>query len=278
MSIEIKKESIDNVLARMAAPHRSYRISHLNLESLVFPEPQIFETILFDTILKCNLQCIYCHNPRYDGSVKEDVFKKFLDTQVKAVGNFQFGCAMEPLMDKKLDKFIKIVANSHAKPNADFRIQTNGILLDKQDIDLWKKHGINTMSISLDTLNSKIHKDLRDGSDLEIILRNIKRVRKNWPQLKMWLVTTVNKENLNGLKKLVKYAVDLGINGIEMRKMYHFSTSTVIKDHQKMQSMMLSNVAFANTMEMLQAKYDKHIQFCINDEKTLNTAIKKEVT
>ena len=278
MSVKPRKESIDDVLAKMAAVHRTYRISHLNLGTFNFPSPQIFETILFDTILKCNLECVYCHNPRFDGSVKEEDFLHFINTQVKAIGNFQFGCAMEPTMDARLTRFIEILSKSHAKPNADFRIQTNGTLLHKQDINAWKDLGVNMMSISIDTLNPKLHQELRGGSNLDQILKNIKIIRKKWSNLRIWIVATVNKKNIGGIKKLIKYAIDSGINGIELRRMYHFPTSKIIQNHKKMSTLTISNGEFTNMAYLVEEKFGGQIEFYINDEVSISNEIKKQVT
>jgi MoaA/NifB/PqqE/SkfB family radical SAM enzyme len=157
-----------------------------------------------------------------------------------------------------------MVGKSHAKPLKNFRIQTNGILLHLHDLEALKKAGINLFTISLDSVDPDIHSELRGGSDLSKILKNIEWLKKSWEGVNIVLVTTVTTKNISGLKNLSQYALDNGINNIELRNMFHHPESKIV-NHSKMHKLIVENQDFKNSCEKLVAKYGKKITFHIND-------------
>lgn len=254
-----------------------HRIFYKNINKFKYPSPIDFGMILFDSNLACNLHCVYCHNNRSTEVVNEEDFKSFVNDQVKSIKSFQIGCAMEPTMDKRMNDFIKVVGKSHARPTGMFRIQTNGILLHRHDHTVWEDCGVNTLSVSIDTIDPEVHKVLRGGSDIKKIIKNIEDVRKKCPNLKMWFITTVSSDNINLLSDLIKYGVDIGVSGIELRKMYYLPSSVIIKDHEKMKSLLLTNEKFNESVHALKDTWHKKINFYINYEDTINSHIKKQI-
>ena len=245
----------------------TYRISHKNINKLNFDSPQNFDSILFDSNLNCNLHCVYCHNPRDLEKVNEEDFERFIETCVKSVKLFQIGCAMEPTMDKRMTWFALKVKNSKANPTNTFRLQTNGILLDKHNIDHLREAGINRFTISMDTINSEIHKELRGGSDLSKILKNIEWLKSIWPEACVNFVCTVTTLNLPHLQDLVDFASKNNINYISFRKMFYFPDSKIIKNHDKMKELFLDNNQYLEKINQL--NNNKNVTFFIHDENSL---------
>ena len=254
----------------------TYRISHKNINQLKFPFPQKFGTILFDSNLNCNLHCIYCHNHRDNNTVSEDDFAKFIETQVESVKNFQIGCAMEPLMDKRMTKFALMVSKSKAKPYGYFRLQTNGILLHKHKVEDMKEAGISKITISIDTMDPEVHKVLRGGSDLRKILNNITKFKEEWPESRVQFITTVNSLNINDLGNLCDYAIGNGIASIELRKMFYRPESNVIIEHDKMKGMVLTDAEFDTKTSDLVEKYKGRMEFYVNGTQQLEKHRSKE--
>lgn len=236
-----------------------YRINTLNIGKIKFETKQRFEGILFDSVLTCNLHCLYCHNNRSLNRVSKEELAKFITEQVESVENFQLGCAMEPTMDRDMGKIAILISQTNAFPKKIFRLQTNGILLDRHDLNELKEAKINVISISLDTLDDVIHKEMRGGSDLEKIKNNIINLRRQWPELKIILVTTVNKLNIKKLEDVVKFALDNGINGINFRKMYHHPESNMIQNHDRMREILLSDPEFNVAVQKLKRFVGKKI-------------------
>ena len=102
----------------------------------------------FDSNHDCNIQCAYCDIPRSDELIDLDAFREFLSENVEAVGVFQFGCQMEPTLDKRLVNFMCAVGECGAKPLNAFRLQTNGILLHRHDPDRMAPPRLTLLTVS----------------------------------------------------------------------------------------------------------------------------------
>lgn len=244
----------------------SYRINYFNFSKIKFDGSQNFDTIYFDSIQTCNLHCLYCHNKRINQKITEGQLLQFINLYVESTENFQIGCAMEPTMDKNMGKIALAVSKSRAKPAKSFRLQTNGTLLHRHDIDELKEAKINNISISFDTINETIHKELRGGSDLNKIIENIKNLRKKWPELFISLVTTVNKLNINDIENVSKFAIENGINSINLRKMFYFSNSRIIENHDKMKDILIPNSVFVENVLKLKSMYKNKLIINFMDE------------
>ena len=230
-----------------------------------------YNTILFDSNNTCNLHCVYCHNSRTKDQVELETFSRFLDKRVKSVRNFQIGCGMEPTMDKRMLDFIQLVSKK-AKPTEMFRIQTNGLLLHKFDATELREAGINKITISMDTLDPNVHKELRGNSDIQKIIDNIKKFQKDWFYLApIDLIVTVSSKNIHLLDDLMKWAAANRIQGVELRKMFHYPDSDVIKNHDTMKDLLISNEEFLKVSKSLRSVYWHSFSFCINDEEKLNS-------
>jgi MoaA/NifB/PqqE/SkfB family radical SAM enzyme len=185
---------------------------------------------------------------------------------------------MEPLMDKRMTKFALMVSKSKAKPTDHFRLQTNGILLDKHNVDEMKEAGFTKITISIDTLDPEIHSILRGGSDLNRILNNIKNLKKKWAESNVQFITTVNKLNIDLLSDLCKYAHDNGVKFIELRKMFYHPTSTILKNHDKMKEMLLTDEEFQSKIEKIVNKYKNKLDFYVNGTDQMKMHKSKERT
>lgn len=248
---------------------RMFRLYYGNINTTKFDKPYDFGNLLFDSNDTCNLHCGYCHNPRTLFTVSEEDFKKFIDTQIRSIQTFQIGCAMEPTMDKRMANFALMIGKSKVRPKRRFKIQTNGTLLHIHKMELLKEAGVNWFSFSLDSMDPKIHDELRDGSDLNLITQNIKNLRRDWPSVGMQFVVTLTNINVVGLEKVIEFAIDNKANRVCIRRMFHYPNSAVIKDHEKMKAWTMTNDTFRSIYTPLQEKYGSHIDFYISDEEKL---------
>jgi MoaA/NifB/PqqE/SkfB family radical SAM enzyme len=158
-----------------------------------------------------------------------------------------------------------MINTSKARPKKSFRLQTNATLLDKHNLLALKEAGITVFTISIDTIDAEVHKELRGGSDLEKILSNIAMLRLTWPEVQIKFVTTVNKLNVDLLDELLGYAAKHKINGVELRRMFYFPKSNVIQDHEKMKAILLDNEHFLSKALELKSKYTDVLYVYVND-------------
>jgi len=253
-----------------------YQVEHSNIKQINVHSP-IAQHIRIDTNMNCNLHCLYCHNARNNTLLKEEDLDVFL-AKFTHVDDWQIGCAMEPTMDKRMGKIALKIAQSTAQPRRVFRIQTNATLLHKHDLNLLHHAGVNTFTISLDTIHSDIHQKLRGGSDLTTILNNIVNVRKTFPKAKLYWIATINALNLPTLDTFFKYAIHNGIDGVELRKMFYHPTSNVIQDHDTMKKIWLTDLEFHNGIERLVHQYRDTLELIINDERMIRALNKATIT
>lgn len=168
----------------------------------------------------CNLKCSYC----YEG---DDKRKKMLniDNLNKAIGfmihnnpqgekidlTFLGG---EPLLNKKMIyKCMNIIKQKYpeSKDIFKFHITTNGVLLDKDLIELFKKHGVDvSISIDGDKRTHNLNRQSKDGADVyDRIIKNMCLMREL--QLDFFVRMTVAENNVKFLYENLQYFYNMGI-------------------------------------------------------------------
>ena len=170
---------------------------------------------------RCNLRCIYCmpedgvetacHSSilSYEEIVKIcSAFAKHGLKKIKITGG-------EPLVRRDV---IKLVACLKQIPGIEnVTITTNGVLLEKYYDDL-AEAGIDAITVSLDTLNSDVFKEITRRDLFESVMRGVKKaIEANKVRFKMNCVPVVGMER-QGLMKLLEFAknADVDVRFIEM--------------------------------------------------------------
>ncbi len=123
---------------------------------------------------RCNLRCTYCMpadgiqlSPKEHIMTYEEIYtiaKKFVDhgvTKIRLTGG-------EPLVRKDARLIIEKLATLPVQ----LTLTTNGVIVDKF-IDLFKKCGIKTLNVSLDSLDATKNKNITRRSYFEKVYQNI---------------------------------------------------------------------------------------------------------
>jgi cyclic pyranopterin phosphate synthase len=164
-------------ICKKAIESNNYYNSGIFTYSKLKYKKQQIQAIDFELSYLCNLSCIMCNLHSKDYSLSEEqeniILNKIkpLISQLKKV-RFYGG---EPLLIPIYRKIWKLIVESNPKCN--ILLQTNGMLLDEELISLTKK-GNFTFNISLDSLNPDTASNIRRGSQLDLILINIKQIKK----------------------------------------------------------------------------------------------------
>ncbi len=135
---------------------------------------------------RCNLRCTYCMpaagvqlSPKSHIMTYEEIYtiaKKFVDlgvTKIRLTGG-------EPLIRKDTSRIIEKLASLPIQ----LTLTTNGVIVDKF-IDLFKKHQITTLNISLDSLDSQKNKTITRRSYFDKVYQNILLLIKEGIQVKI---------------------------------------------------------------------------------------------
>ncbi len=135
---------------------------------------------------RCNLRCIYCMpmdgiklSPKENLMNKDEIFS-IANLFVKNGVNKIRLTGGEPLVRKD---FPQILENLSKIPSS-LSLTSNAVLIDRY-INLFKKHNLKSINVSLDTLNSKKFKDITLRNDFSRVMNNIELLIKNKFQLKI---------------------------------------------------------------------------------------------
>ena len=113
-------------------------------------------------------------------------------------------------MDKRLADMVLMIAESPAKPACHCILQTNGILLHRHDHDKLRRSGLTRLSVSMDAIDPALQKDLRNGTSLEKVLRNVREFMHECPQTRVEFITTVTSTNIDKVDDLIAAGLEMG--------------------------------------------------------------------
>ena len=168
---------------------------------------------------KCNLRCIYCMPEDVENNYKinqmnveeyKTIIRVFSKAGIKKI-RFTGG---EPLVYKHLEElleFTKTICNIE-----NICMTTNGIGLLEKIEDLTKK-GLNSINISLDSLNEYKYKQITGGGNLNKVLKSLEKCIDLGLKVKIncVLIKGINDDELNDFINLAKKK-DIDIRFIEL--------------------------------------------------------------
>lgn len=254
----------------------NFQLNVRNIKKVQGASRRAFRAIRFDSNNNCNVHCVYCHNARSDELVDTEDFRAFLETSVTSVEEFQIGCTMEPTLDPRLCDFMEIVARSPIRPERRFRLQTNGILLHRHDASRMMAAGLSHLSISVDAAETSTHKDLRGGTSLAKVERNLRAFHSTCPGVQMIFLTTVTTANIAGLRDLIVWGRDVGVREFVFRQMYYLPDSTIV-DHSRMPSLEVPAPEFAECRARLMAEFSSGIRMTFLEHSTLTAVLRRTI-
>jgi MoaA/NifB/PqqE/SkfB family radical SAM enzyme len=236
-----------------------------------------FGAIRFDPNNTCNLHCVYCHNHRDDQTIALDAFEAFLNRNVIGVNYFQVGCIMEPTLDPCIADFMLAVSRSRAKPEHNLVLQTNGILLHKHDTAKMRDAGLNLLSVSVDAAEPGTQKELRSGTSLDKVTRNVADFRAKMPEATIDFITTVTTANVTKMVPLVRLGLDLGVNRFLFREVFYHPENNVV-DHTRMPGLLLRPGQFEEMKQEVLSHFGSQAKFIFAAEEVLDASVKKMKT
>jgi MoaA/NifB/PqqE/SkfB family radical SAM enzyme len=179
---------------------------------------------------------------------------------VLGVDNLQFGCGMEPTIDARLADLIEMAASSNANPGNRFALQTNGLMLHQHDLERFKQAGLNLLSVSMDSTHSQTHRQLRGGSSVEKIIRNLRSFRSTCPEISLQILAVVTKLNIDDAESLAEFAIELGAKRMVYREMVYLPESQNI-DHEQVRELIVPPGAFLAMRDRVLQQHEGKIQF-----------------
>ncbi|SHH32336.1 radical SAM additional 4Fe4S-binding SPASM domain-containing protein [Caloranaerobacter azorensis DSM 13643] len=184
-------------------------------------------TLLWDITPECNLRCKHCYNAeKYFGeNRKNDVlsYSQCIDVINKLVkGGFDHIHLLggEPLMRKDI---FDIISYANLK-GVTVTINTNGALLDEQNIEKLIESGIKQISISLDSTDPQINDNIRGVGTFRKVIENIallkSKLKKSNKYVLIQISTVIIKNNAEDIINFPKILKELGINVLNVLSLY----------------------------------------------------------
>lgn len=179
------------------------------------PLPEVI-TLAYDK--ECNIQCITCRDEKIKNSPKEE-----------ALYNQKIDSILLPLLSNaksiKLNGSGELFYSKHSKhlikrltevnKEVRFTIQTNGILFNKINYEnLGLKNRIENLYVSLHALDEELYKKIMVGSNLQIVLENLKwasELQKNSEIERVFITIVVSALNYKEIPKMLELAQKLNI-------------------------------------------------------------------
>ncbi len=177
----------------------------------VFENEPILANIEITT--RCNLSCKYCARSFLDKEGKDMSIERFnyiLDMLPHAYRITLVGLG-EPLLHPDVVQYVAEASNRRRR----VAIVTNAMCLDESlSLELLKA-GLHSIAFSIDAPNQDLAFDVRTGSDLTIIIENIKnfmRLSAAKRQISTAVFSAVSIKTASYLKKLIDVVRQLGVN------------------------------------------------------------------
>lgn len=172
--------------------------------------------LFWECTLTCNAKCKHCgssaEKKQYDGELTTEeiksAFKQIANDMdaSKILINVTGG---EPLVRKDLCEVMEYATN---ELGFHWGMTTNGILLTEENIEKLRKANMETISISIDGIEETHNKFRGVPNSYQIIINNIKNLKKAGYVKHIQVTTVFHKENINQMEELYQIMLGLGLD------------------------------------------------------------------
>lgn len=195
----------------------------------------------------CNLRCKHCYIDDYAHKGLDFVhLKKIVDDYFVAIKKWknlpEFSITGgEPLLNKNLFPLLQYIKKKDKKTR--ISILTNGTLINNSIIKKLKLVGVNSIQISLEASNAKVHDSIRGKGNYKKVISKIKLLKKN--NFRVSLHFVLSKQNVLEVIPYIKKARELKVNLITISLLVPFGNGKQMKD------LMLSPKELKQTFEKI---------------------------
>lgn len=210
-------------LARLANKSRESGMSdgskhyqEINSESGVYSGSP--HTVILDVTALCNLRCIMCFQ---SAMKKQDfVYGELSNLSIQNSAQFivraeevKLFATGEPFLSSSLRGIIDALYGNVKE----IIVSTNGTIYDENAKYITGR--LTKITISIDSANAANFEKIRVNSRFVNIVENIRRMRRDYPNLYMTFAVTVARYNLAECPDIVRLAADLKINHVQYSRM-----------------------------------------------------------
>ncbi len=175
------------------------------------------------TVNACNGKCIMCpyslikktHAKYMNDDLFEKIIKEIADEAkfIKDKVEVTLMLQNEPFLDPKLTKRIKFVKKFD---NLCVDTATNCSLLNHDLVEKLESSGIDSLTLSIDSINKKTFEEIRPWFDFDKIMQNIELIRHSELRNKSMIRMVLQKKNCSEIKDFIRFWKGKGFR-IEVR-------------------------------------------------------------
>jgi MoaA/NifB/PqqE/SkfB family radical SAM enzyme len=163
---------------------------------------------------QCNLRCRMCDQwkAKTEGELTKEEWYVFIDSAARMKARVIVITGGEPLLRQDIYEIIKYIRGKKISCH----LCSNGSLLnDINTINKLKESELNSISISLDSSNAQIYKNIRGVDYFDTVVGGIKLLKKNVPAIKVGINCLITRLNFVNLDRMIYFAQSLKVNQIK---------------------------------------------------------------
>lgn len=228
-------------------------------------KPPLPEYIMLAYDRECNIQCITCRDKKIKNTLEQNEFykkqaDKVLIPLLKNAKYITISGSGEAFYSKHSRFLIKEVTKKNK--TAKFSIITNGLLFNENNCKcLGLENRIENVCFSIHALNKELYNKIMIGSNLEVVLKNLKwaaQEQKNKSIKWVSINCVVTNMNYKEIPKLINLAKELNI--FVSFSVYHHWGTKLDKDYENLSIWKETHIENKNLKEILAIAKD--IKYC----------------
>jgi len=177
-----------------------------------------FQNLMIELTNNCNLSCPICptgsgEDKRGKGFMNFGQFKRIIDSSENFLNFLQISGYGEPFLSPDIGKMIKYAGEEDVCSG----VFTNGVVLNKKEMDVFKNNYKFKITFSIDGINQKSYRYYRKGGNLKKVLSNLSYLVNlkdkyglfNLEIIWQFLIMKMNEDQIEDARKLAdKIGVD----------------------------------------------------------------------
>lgn len=187
--------------------------------------------IFFDPVLGCNFRCRMCYFSNEEkrktmkGSFREEDLPKLAGAFFHRALKLQIGCGAEPSLFRHNKKIIELAKE---KKIPYVSMTTNANLFSEEDWRNFIKAGLDEVTISLHGVTQTSYEYFMVGGSFPLFhkaMETLTRMKKQYPQFKIRINYTINKDNLEELSGFFSVFGNYKIDILQLRPIQRIGES-----------------------------------------------------